>query len=78
MKKCKRNAINKYFFCIKFKKWKIYFGPFVLAALKGRIEVLLWMKEITDIKSRPVSKHLCQGTQQHDEYTKPLGSTKFA
>ena len=34
MKKCKRKAINKYFFSIKFKKWKIYFGPLVLAALK--------------------------------------------
>ena len=42
MKGCKRNAINKYFFYIKFKKWKIYFRPFVLAALKGRNKVLLW------------------------------------
>ena len=41
MKECKRNAINNYFL-IEFKKWKIYFGPLVLAALKGRIEVLLW------------------------------------
>ena len=40
MKDCKRNAINK-FFSIKLKKWKIYFGPLVLAALKGRIEALL-------------------------------------
>ena len=41
MKECKRNAINNYFL-IEFKKWKIYFGPLVLAAFKGRIEELLW------------------------------------
>ena len=28
-------------FLIKFKKWKIYFGPLVLAALKRPTEVLL-------------------------------------
>ena len=42
MKECKRNAINNFFLLIKFKKWKIYFGPSVEAALEGRIEVLLW------------------------------------
>ena len=38
MKERKRNPINN-FFLVKFKKWKIYFRPLVLAALKGRIEV---------------------------------------
>ena len=42
MKKCKRNSINKCIYLIKFTKWKVYFGPLVLAAVKGRIEVLLW------------------------------------
>ena len=32
---CKRNTINKKNFSRKFKKCKIYFGPLVLAALKG-------------------------------------------
>ena len=34
MKECKRNVIKEYFFSRKFEKWKIYFGPLVLAALK--------------------------------------------
>ena len=43
MIECKKNAINNFFFFfwIKFNKWKIYFGPLVLAALKVRTEVLL-------------------------------------
>ena len=34
MEEYKRNAINKYFFSRKFEKWKIYFGPLGLTALK--------------------------------------------
>ena len=70
MKECKRNTINKYFFSRKFKKRKIYFGSLVLVALKCYFGD-------TDIKCRPLSKHLLQRTQQHGDCTKPLSNGEF-
>ena len=65
MKECKRNAINKYFFSRKFKKWNIYFRPLVLAGLE------LYRGD-NGHKIQTASKHLFQRTQQHGDCTKPL------
>ena len=52
------------------------FWPFSISSVEGtHWSVTL---EITGIKCRPVSKHLCERTQQHGDCTKPMGSAKFA
>ena len=47
---------------------------FFLENLRSGRSIIL---EITDIKWRPLSKHLFQRTQQHGDCTRPLGNAKF-